>query len=342
MRNLLKLLLLGLILAFPLTASGQLPPGVLCLLEENAAELLPKLTNPWGDPGNGEVEKDTVFSGESSVKITVLQRYMNFIPDWAYKIVEKPKEGEYRYLRFAWKSDGLSGIMLQLHDDKDWHIRYTSGANKFGWTSQTVSDKLPAEWTVVTIDLFKDFGEREIHGIALTTFDGTAGYFDHIYLARNLEELDAIDATGLVAKEPLKLSDEDAEKLHKQLSSTDAALAYRAFWTLAAGGESAKALLARKLGGDVAAVDAERIGGWIKQLDDDDFDVREQATARLAENIALARKALETELSQTTSAEVRTRLEAILKAGVAELTDLKRVEQQARRIVQIIDQRAKK
>jgi hypothetical protein len=341
MRNLLGLSLLVLILALSETSAAELPPGVLCLLEENAGELLPKLTNPWGDPGNGEVEKDVVFSGETSVKITVLQRYCNFIPDWAYKIVEKPKEGEYRYLRFAWKSEALSGIMLQLHDDKDWHIRYTSGANKFGWTSQTVSDKLPTEWTVVTIDLFKDFGEREIHGIALTTFDGTAGYFDHIYLAPSIEELDAIDATGLAGK-PLALSEADAEKLHKQLSSTDAALAYRAFWTLAAGGDAAKAVLTSKLGGDVRPVDAQRISDWIKQLDDDNFEVREKATASLSENIALARKALETELAQTTSAEVRTRLEAILKAGVAELTDLKRAEQQARRIVQIIDQRAKK
>src|SRR5689334_3856812 len=133
MRNLATLSLVGLGFALfwgalPGSALSELPPGVLCLLEDNAAERLPSLTNPGGDPGNGEVEKEQVFSGATSVKITVLQRYCNFIPGWAHKIVDKPKAGEYRYLRFAWKSDGLSGIMLQLHDDKDWHIRYTSGA----------------------------------------------------------------------------------------------------------------------------------------------------------------------------------------------------------------------
>ena len=29
-------------------------------------------------------------------------------------VVEKPKEGEYRYLRFAWKKPDGTGVMLQL------------------------------------------------------------------------------------------------------------------------------------------------------------------------------------------------------------------------------------
>src|SRR5438067_846648 len=45
------LLVLGLLIAAPAQAAEKLPAGVACLLEDNAAELLPKLTNPWGDPG---------------------------------------------------------------------------------------------------------------------------------------------------------------------------------------------------------------------------------------------------------------------------------------------------
>ena len=37
-------------------AADKLPLGVACLLEDNGAELLPKLTNPWGDPGEGQFE----------------------------------------------------------------------------------------------------------------------------------------------------------------------------------------------------------------------------------------------------------------------------------------------
>ena len=256
-------------------SAEKLPTGVACLLEENAAELLPKLTNPWGDPGEGAEEKEIVFAGKSAIKITTLQRYCNLIPGWAYRIAEKPKEGEFRYLRFAWKADALAGIMLQLHDDKDWHIRYTAGTNKFGWESKTVAASPPAEWSVVTIDLFKDFGEREIHGIALTMFDGTAGYFDHIYFARTIEELDAIDATGLGDSAPLKLSPKEVETHWKQLSSPDASVAYRSFWTLAAAGDSAQPVLAKKLGGEAEEVDVAQIEKWLAQLDDDDFATRE-------------------------------------------------------------------
>jgi hypothetical protein len=324
------------------SAAEKLPPGVLCLLEDNGAELLPKLTNPWGDPGEGQVEKDTVFSGESAVKITILQRYCNLIPGWAYKIVEKPKEGEYRYVRFAWKGAGVSGIMLQLHDDKDWHIRYTAGANKLGWTSQMVGEKPPAEWRLMTVDLFKDFGEREIHGIALTMFDGEAGYFDHIYFGRTIAELDAIDATGLAAGGPLKLTEEDVEKHYKQLTSSDASIAYRSFWTLAAGGEPAREALVRKLGGDGAPIDAAKLAEWIKQLDDDDFAIREKASTQLGLHFAAAKPLLEDELRRTTSAEVRTRLETMLKAPERAASEVEKLEQQARRILGVIGERAKK
>jgi len=323
-------------------AAEKLPAGVACLLEDNAAELLPKLTNPQGDPGEGQVEKGIVFSGQSSIKITVLQRYCNFIPGWAYRITEKPKEGEYRYLRFAWKSDGLTGIMLQLHDDKDWHIRYTAGANKFGWESKAIAETLPQEWSVVTIDLFKDFGEREIHGIALTTFDGTAGYFDHIYFARTVAELDAIDAIGLGDGEPLKLTPDEVEQHWNQLTSGDASIAYRSFWTLAAAGESARPLLAAKIGGEAAAVDDATIVEWIKQLDDEEFTAREKATTQLAAHLAQARTAMEDELMRTTSAEVRARLGRILLAADMPLTAVQRTDQQTRRILQIIAERAKK
>jgi len=321
-------------------AAERLPPGVACLLEDNGAELLPKLTNPWGDPGEGQVEKDTVFSGESAVKITILQRYCNLIPGWAYKITEKPKEGEYRYVRFAWKGAGVAGIMLQLHDDKDWHIRYTAGANKFGWTSQMIGDKPPAEWQLMTIDLFKDFGEREIHGIALTMFDGGGAYFDHIYFGRTIAELDAIDATGLASG--VKLTADDVEKHYKQLASSDASVAYRSFWTLAAGGEPAREALVRKLGGDGAPIDAKKLAEWIKQLDDDDFAVREKASTQLALHFAAAKPLLEDELRRTKSAEVKTRLETMLKAPERTPNEAEKLEQQARRILQVIAERAKK
>lgn len=333
--------LLGLICVIPhiALAAEVLPQGVACLLEDNANELLPQLTNPGGDLGEGEVEMAVVFSGKSAIKITNYQRYFNLLPGWAYRITESPEEGEYRYLRFAWKAEGLAGIMLQLHDERNWHLRYTAGANKFGWESKTVAETPPGEWTVVTIDLFKDFGKREIHGLALTTFDGAAGYFDHIYLARSISELDAIDATGLQEGGPLDLSPEEVAQHWRQLNSADASVAYRSFWALAAGGESARAWLSLKAGNEVKGVDAAMIAAWLKLLDDEDFALREQATTRLTAYFSVAQQLIEEEMRKTTSAEVRGRLERIVAAARRPLSETERAEQQSRRILQIIAER---
>ena len=312
----------------------------MCLLEENAAELLPQLTNPGGDLGEGEVERKVVFSGSSAIKITRYQRYFNLLPGWAHRITEKPQAGEYRYLRFAWKSAGLSGIMLQLHDDKDWHIRYLAGGNKFGWAANNVAESPPAEWTLVTLDLFKDFGEREIHGIALTAFDGEAGYFDHIYLGRTIDDLDAIDATHRDAAGPVKLTAQQVAKHVEQLRSPDASVAYHSFWTLAAGDESARALLASRVPREMAEVaPAAAIEVWLKQLSEDEFAVREQATQQLAAHLATCRQRLEEELRQTVSPEARARLTTLLSQAARPLTETQRTERQIQRLLRIIKQR---
>src|SRR3954469_17736298 len=75
------------------TATGR--PAVVALLEDNADALLPLLTNPTGDPGEGHVEHVNVFSGRSAVRIVPLQRFEPHIPGWKYRIVEKPAAGEY-------------------------------------------------------------------------------------------------------------------------------------------------------------------------------------------------------------------------------------------------------
>src|SRR5262249_30636502 len=141
------------------------------------------------------VELRDFYSGVSSLRVTPFQRFRARIAGWEYPIVEKPQAGQYRYLRFAWKRDGGAGIMIQLHSNGSWNQRYYAGTR----SNQTatwgpmieVTPKLPGEWTVVTRDLFKDFGAVTLHGIALTPMEGgVAGYFDHIYLGRSIEDLD--------------------------------------------------------------------------------------------------------------------------------------------------------
>ncbi len=301
-------------------------PAVALLLEDNGDELLPKLTNPTGCPGEGHVEKDVVFSGKSSVRIVPMQRFSPEIPEWKFCITEKPAAGEYRYLRFAWRAPGCSGIMLQLHDLTDWNIRLTAGVDKYGWGTQYVAPKPPAEWTLVTVDLFKDFGERTICGLALTCFDGEAGYFDHIYFGRSLDDLDRIDATGLTNGPPLSLTRAEIETRWQQaLTDKNPEIAYQAIWTLAAAPQAVP-FIAEQLRVKQATEGTAVIKQWIKDLDHETFATREKASENLVRSLPRARRLLESELRTSDSAEVKARIKLLLKAEIAEDPQTKLVE----------------
>src|SRR5205085_656395 len=103
------------------------------------------------------------------------------------------------------------------------------------------------KWTVITRDLFADFGQRTIQGMALTVFGTQPGYFDHIYFGRNIEELDAIDATGLSDGSAPVLKPEDLDRLWGQLGGEDAPKSYLAFWTLVAAPEQSVPFLKEHL-----------------------------------------------------------------------------------------------
>lgn len=172
------------------------------LLDENGKALLKQMTNPTGDPGQGFVETEVVYSGKSSVRIVPMQRFHPSLPGWKFPIRNNPRPGEYRYLRFAWKSEGCRGIMIQFHDEKGWNLRYVAGIDKYGWGSKTVAGVPPKKWTIVTCDLHKDFGDRILSGMALTAFDGKAAWFDHVCLGRTIADLDRYQKRALAGKEP--------------------------------------------------------------------------------------------------------------------------------------------
>lgn len=140
------------------------------------------------------------FSGKVSVFVTPSQSYNNQMANWRYVITENPTgKGEYRYIRFAWKADGGTGVMIQFPDNGNWGSvttpcveppapgtrRYIAGTNVTGWTGICVSKEIPKQWTVIERDLFADFGNFTMTGMALTPFsDGGAGdYYDGLMLA---------------------------------------------------------------------------------------------------------------------------------------------------------------
>ena len=258
-----------------------------------------------------------------------MQRFHPAIPGWNYRIVEKPKPGEYRFVRLAWKAPGCTGVMVQMHA-KDWFIRYTAGLDVMNWGTKFVAPKPPAEWTLVTRDLFADFGERTITGIALTVFGGEAAYFDHIYFGRTVEDLDRIDATGQSKHGPLDLKPAELEGLWKDLAGECGSKSYRALWQLKAAKQGA-AFVKNRLGESPDGVDAAKIRQWIIDLDDDAFAVRETASRRLTEVIAIAAPLLEKALKTGPSAEVRGRIRRLLMlARPATDTDGDRIEKAVR------------
>jgi putative membrane-bound dehydrogenase-like protein len=166
---------------------GPVPPPGLVLFDEERdfADLL--------KDGKGKVRVTGTdrFAGEVSLAVTPPQRYSARIKGWNYSIREKPGPGEFRYLRWAWKARG-PGVMLELADAGAWPAanqavrRYYSGTNTTDWQAVRLSPMSPGTWTVVTVDLWKDFGAFTLTGLAPTAMDGEV-LFDRIELLRTLE-----------------------------------------------------------------------------------------------------------------------------------------------------------
>jgi hypothetical protein len=240
-----------------------------------------------------------------------MQRQSPAIAGWAFRIRERPGPGDFRYLRFAWKADGCAGVMFQLHDDRYYNVRYTAGENKGGWPTKFVADRPPSDWTVVTRDLFADFGPLTVRGLSLTAFDGRAAYFDHAYLGRTVEDLDRVDATG-GAGSGVRLTAEDLARLWDDLGGASAPRAYAAQWRLVAAADQAAPFLAAKLTAEVPGPAAETIRRWLRDLDDDAYRVREAATAALAAHLDAAAADLGAAAGTSPSPEVRARAARLL------------------------------
>ena len=180
--------------ARPLAESGPNKP---LAIFEDQGDFVANLTQGHGRIG---LVTDDKFSGAAAVKVTPDQRFNSALPGLAVKIRQHPGPGEYRYLTFAWKKQGGKQICLQLNHDGQWgptadapnhKFRYQAGAGPecFG-ASLSVAEKLPADWVLVTRDLYADFGEFTLTGVALSPIDGRYALFDHIYLARRRADLE--------------------------------------------------------------------------------------------------------------------------------------------------------
>ncbi len=290
--------------------------GVVSLIEDDPDPLIPLLTNRGGgEPGTATREDVDVYCGLHALRVTGMQKYEPNLPGWSFKIVEKPAaDGEFRHLRFAWKKSGGTGIMVQFHDpDTGWSLRYVAGQNSMGWESTAVDAKSPADWQVVTRDLFADFKTRTISGIAFTSMDGSHGLFDHVMLGRSVADLDR-KSDELLGKAAVKLTKAEFQKAWTAMLSDDRQQLGEAFGLLVRGSKDAVPFLKAELLEDSpeGAAVKKQVVALIAELDDDKFEVRDAATRKLQKIGATAKKLLVVAANTHASAEVVNRCEKLL------------------------------
>ncbi|HVA45918.1 MAG TPA: hypothetical protein VNH11_05980 [Pirellulales bacterium] len=194
------------------------PPPALYRLFEDEGPFAGLLTE-----GGGKASMETTdrYAGQAALRVTPDQKFRAKLPGLGVNIAETPGEGQYRYLRFAWKKRGGQNILLQLAANGSFGplrgaagpaFRYEAGPapNGFNAAAVKIDDNLPSGWTEVTRDLFADFGAFRLDGLALTPGDGEIALFDHIYLARTLDDLKGCPAP-LPAEQPLAIFEDQAE-----------------------------------------------------------------------------------------------------------------------------------
>jgi hypothetical protein len=159
--------------------------------------------------------RDDKYSGTDSVRLTPGDRSNANYPGLRLPVRYQPQLGEYRYLRVAWRKRGAGRVCVQLaHDGRfgpDVHpgaevpvvempegrssFRYDAGVGppSLGSALRVLEQPLGNEWHMITRDLYADFGGFDLTGISLVVPDGDEAYFDHIYLARLLDDFRWID-----------------------------------------------------------------------------------------------------------------------------------------------------
>lgn len=324
------------------------------LLDDDAHLLITHLHNDYDgtqQSANAASEDVDVFSGGSALRVSMLQRHSARIQGWSWKIVEKPAaEGEYRYIRFAWKKVGGEGITVQLHDqNRSWAARYYAGKNLHNWQpAKEVAKEIPKEWTVVTRDLWEDFakpvgGTLIITGISFTAFDGQHALFDHVVLSRSVAELDAVTDAALGRTKPgFSLDPKYREALWEDLLEKDRAKASTAVRGLLSGAKDTVPLIAERLTQTTQSPEevkdrAKRITTYISQLGSDaDFDTRLAAEEALGKIGAAAEPAIRTALTSG-DAEVRYRANRLMRDLKLEAGEAPLASRVAGRMVRILE-----
>jgi hypothetical protein len=338
--------------AVPRLQPGDLPlapphpsgASVIELLEDDAGRMARVLAagDDQAKLGKSGAWGEDCFSGVCCLKVAGYQCYRSTIPGWGFPVVEKPRAGEYRYLRFAWKRPEGNGIMVQLSlsGGMDWG-RYFAGQNTVGfYPALQIGTKPPREWEVVTRDLYTDFGNLPftLTGFAFTSMDGVA-LFDHVYLGRTIEDLDKVtDAAKQWSRKSGLLGTAQLEEHWKNLASEDAAVRQPSLWALGACGSSSLPHVKNQLKMPDSSETEKKVNHAIGDLDAARFAAREKAFKELESCGIAALPQLESALKDGISPELRERLEKLIARCKGEETVLNSSQQLTLRLMRILEQ----
>jgi WD40 repeat protein len=140
------------------------------------------------------------------------------------------------------------------------------------------------------------------------------------------------DVTGGQPSES-SLAPKELKELWHDLASFDATRAYQAIWRLAGTAKQTLPLLRVRLR-PIPPVDRQQIGRWIADLDSAHFKVRQKATTSLEVLEELAEPALRASLDRPSSAELRQRVEELLRRIPAPIDS----QLQSLRAIEVLEQ----
>jgi hypothetical protein len=84
--------------------------------------------------------------------------------------------------------------------------RYDAGTGEpFGKSAMRLASRVPSSWSTITRDMHSDFGSFTFTGLSFTCPDGDNAWFDQIYLARTVQDLQRLDREMALAKAPPKV-----------------------------------------------------------------------------------------------------------------------------------------
>lgn len=129
------------------------------------------------------------------------------------KIRENPGPGEYRYITFRWIKWGGEQIGIKftpaglIPNEKRHNFTYVAGKVDSALNGLQIDDKAPGNWTTVTRDLYKDFGNFTLSGITFVCPERRDAGFDDIFLGQSVsafENAPAVLPTKVAAPVTLK------------------------------------------------------------------------------------------------------------------------------------------